>query len=253
MEHHLSSVKNGCRLLKLFLGPAREWGVTELSRQLDLSKGAVHKLLATLESEGFIRQNETNKQYSLGFSLLELGMQVLKTHSLVDFAHSYLQKLAESTTELACLCLLDGEEAIYVDKIESVHPIRFNVDAYRKFPLYATSASRAILAYQPEETIDRVLAGGIRAFTKHSVTDPAEMKKRILRIRENGYEVSSNLRNVGVTGIASPIHDAAGQVVASVSLIGPSDRMQPNLDSYLVRVKATTQAISSELGWRSGL
>lgn len=250
MEHHLSSVKNSSRLLKEFLDGPKELGVTELSRRLQLSKGAVHKLLATLESDGFISQNPSTKQYSLGFTLLELGTKVLRDHNLVDFAKPYLQQLAEKTKELACLCVVDGKDAIYVDKIDSQHPIRFNVDAFRRFPLYATSASRVMLAFRPEAFIDSVLADGIRTYTPHSMQSPDEIKERLAAIRNRGYEISTNLRNVGVTGMAAPIRDATGEIVASVSLIGPSDRVVPQQDAFLQQVLLTTRNISFGLGYR---
>lgn len=250
MDNHLSSVKNSCKLLKTFLDSEKELGVSELSRQLGLSKGAVHKLLMTLESEGFIKQNPANKQYSLGYTLLELGNKVLTNHNLTEFAKPFLLKLADTTQECICLCARDQYEAIYIDKIESKYPIRFNVDAYRRFPLYATSGARSILAFRDESFIDHVLSEEIRTYTPYSMTGSEEIKERLARIRENGYEVSSNMRNVGVTGIAVPIYDADGSVNASISMIGPTDRVQLHLDSFIQHVVAMTNEISSQLGFR---
>ncbi|WJH37426.1 IclR family transcriptional regulator [Paenibacillus sp. CC-CFT747] len=250
MDNHLSSVKNGCRLLKIFLDSHTEMGVTELSKQLELSKGAVHKLLMTLESEGFIKQNKENKLYSLGYTLLELGNQVLRNHNLTDFAKPYLEKLADQTQELVCLCVRDGYDAIYVYKEESKHPIRFNVDAFRRFPLYATSAARVILAFQSEALIDDVLSSEIRTYTPSSMRNPAEIKERLISIRQAGYEISSNMRNEGVTGIAAPLRDTNGSVDASISIIGPSDRVLPVADSLVRDVVNTTKELSKQFGYR---
>lgn len=252
MDNHLSSVKNSCKLLKMFLNSPKELGVSELSRKLELSKGAVHKLLMTLESEGFIKQNPLNKQYSLGYTLLELGNKVLKNHNLVDFAKPYLQRLSEKTKELVCLCVIDGSDAIYVDKIDSQYPIRFNAEEYRRFPLYATSAARAMLAFRDEEFINEVLATNLITFTPYTITESQMMKERLEEIRKNGYEISSNLRNVGATGIAAPIFDAYGKVPASVSVIGPSDRMTPYQEQWIQELLQITREISHELGYREG-
>ncbi|SDI60156.1 IclR family transcriptional regulator [Paenibacillus naphthalenovorans] len=252
MDNYLSSVKNSCKLLKIFLNAPKELGVSELSRKLELSKGAVHKLLMTLESEGFIKQNPLNKQYSLGYTLLELGNKVLKNHNLVDFAKPYLQRLSEKTKELVCLCIIDGKDAIYVDKIDSKHPIRFNAEEYRRFPLYATSAARAILAFHDREFIDEVLADDLITFTPYSITESRMMQDRLEEIRKNGYEISSNLRNVGATGIAAPIFDAYGKVPASVSVIGPTDRMTPYQEQWVRELLQITREISQELGYREG-
>ncbi|WP_232696234.1 IclR family transcriptional regulator [Brevibacillus daliensis] len=251
MDNLLSSVKNSCRVLKFFLESPKELGVTEISKKLSLSKSAVHKMLATLESEGFIQQNQKTKQYMLGYTLLELGNKVLRDHDIVEYAKPHLQELANSTKELVSLCIRDGNDAIYVDKIDSQYTIRFNVDIYRRFPLYATCAARAILAFQPDSFIDSILASPLKEYTSESITEAQDMKKRLLRIRQNGYEVSSNMRNIGVTGIAAPIYDVTSQVVCSISLIGPTDRMIAPLDSYREKVQQTAKILSEGLGYHN--
>ncbi|TCZ77186.1 IclR family transcriptional regulator [Paenibacillus albiflavus] len=250
MRSILTSVQKSCTLLKLFLNAEKELGVSDLSRKLQISKGAVHKLLITLESEGFIKQNPNNKLYSLGYTLLELGTKVKDNHDWAEFAKPSIQKLADYTKELACFCIIDGQDAMYIDKIESQYPIRFNVEAYRRFPLYATSASRVILAYCSPEMIDQVLSQPFKQYTPYSITDPEEMKQRLAKIRQLGYEISSNLRNIGVTGIAAPIFDAEGKVAASISLIGPTDRMTQNLDHWADTVVQTTQKLSRHFGYK---
>lgn len=129
-------------------------------------------------------------------------------------------------------------------------PIRFIIDAYRRFPLYATSASRVILAFSPGEMREAVLSDPIAAFTEQSLTDPEEIRHRLELIRSRGYEISSNMRNVGVTGIAAPIYQADGSVNASISLIGPSDRMEPNVERWLSALLQMTQEMSRLVGYK---
>jgi IclR family KDG regulon transcriptional repressor len=250
MDQILSSVRNSCRLLKIFLDSPKELGVTELSKKLQLSKGAVHKLLTTLESEGFIRQNKKTKQYTLGYTLLELGTKVLKNHDIVDFSTPYINRLVARTSELVVLCVQDVKDAIYVAKVDSPHPIRFTVETFRRFPLYSTSASRVLLAYRPEAFQDEVLSEEIKTYTPHSFTSPDEIKQNLRDIRARGYEFSSNRRNEGVTGIAAPIFDSTGEVAASISVIGPSDRVLPQKDEILRELLDTVKEMSVQLGYR---
>ncbi|TQK62122.1 IclR family transcriptional regulator [Brevibacillus sp. AG162] len=251
MDQVLSSVRNGCRLLKIFLDSPKELGVTELSKKLQLSKGAVHKLLSTLESEGFIRQNEKTKQYTLGYTLLELGTKVLTNHDIVDFSKPFLGQLVSRTNELAVLCVQDSKDAIYVAKEDSLHPIRFTVESFRRFPLYSTSAARVLLAYQPEEFQDEILQEHpLKSYTPHSYTSVDQIKEDLVTIRKRGYEISSNRRNTGVTGIAAPIFDSTGHVTASVSVIGPTDRVMPKKEEILQETLATVRAMSAQLGYR---
>ncbi|MFY0544851.1 IclR family transcriptional regulator [Brevibacillus sp. H7] len=251
MDHVLSSVRNSCRLLKLFLDSPREMGVTEVSKRLQLSKGAVHKLLVTLEAEGFIRKNEETKQYTLGYTLLELGTKVIKNHDIVDFSLPHMHDLVSSTQELVVLCVLDKKDAIYVAKVDSPLPIRFNVENYRRFPPYATTGSRVLLAYQPESFQEEILAHAeIRSYTPHSFTSAEEIRENLREIKARGYEISSNRRNVGVTGMAAPIFDSTGQVTAAISVIGPSDRVLLQQESILQHLLKTAREMSQKLGYR---
>jgi IclR family KDG regulon transcriptional repressor len=250
MDQVLSSVRNSCRLLKIFLDSPKELGVTELSKKLQLSKGAVHKLLSTLESEGFIRQNEKTKQYTLGYTLLELGTKVLKNHDIVDFSMPFINRLTTRTSELVVLCVQDGKDAIYVAKVDSPHPMRFTVESFRRFPLYSTSAARVLLAYRSESFQDEILEETLKTYTPHSFTSVDEIRHTLVEIRERGYEISSNRRNEGVTGIAAPIFDSSGQVTASISVIGPSDRMLPQKDEILRETLETVREMSAQLGHR---
>ncbi|WP_289141239.1 IclR family transcriptional regulator [uncultured Brevibacillus sp.] len=250
MDQVLSSVRNSCRLLKIFLDSPKELGVTELSKKLQLSKGAVHKLLSTLESEGFIRQNEKNKQYTLGYTLLELGTKVLTNHDIVDFSKPFLSRLVSRTNELAVLCVQDSKDAIYVAKEDSLHPIRFTVESFRRFPLYSTTAARVLLAYQSQSFQDEILAEPLKSYTPHSYTSVEDIKNDFVAIKERGYEISSNRRNNGVTGIAAPIFDSTGQVTASVSVIGPTDRVLPKKEEILQETLDTVREMSIQLGYR---
>lgn len=250
MDQVLSSVRNACKLLKIYLDSPAELGVTELSKKLELSKGAVHKLLTTLESEGFIRKNEKTRQYTLGYTLLELGTKLLKNHDIVDFSAPFIHRLRDRTSELIVLCVKDGKDAIYVAKLDSPHPIRFHVESFRRFPLYSTSASRVLLAYQPEEFQDEILAEPLKTYTPYSFTLAEELKQHLRKIRERGYELSSNRRNEGVTGVAAPIFDASGKVAASISVIGPTDRVQPQIDEILRELLETVREMSVQLGYR---
>lgn len=251
MDQFLSSVRNSCRLLQVFLDSPKELGVTELSKKLQLSKGAVHKLLTTLESEGFIRQNEKTKQYTLGYTLLELGTKVLKNHDIVDFSMPFLQRLVSRTSELVVLCIQDVKDAIYVAKVDSPHPVRFTVESFRRFPLYSTSAARVLLAFREESFQDEILSESLKTYTPYSFTSVEEIKQTLSAIREKGYEISSNRRNEGVTGIAAPIFDASGQVAASISVIGPSDRVLPQQENILRELMDTVREMSAQLGHRA--
>jgi DNA-binding IclR family transcriptional regulator len=134
--------------------------------------------------------------------------------------------------------------------MESKYPIRFIVETHRRFPLYATSGARVILAYQPLEFIDDILSDGIRTYTPYSLSSPEQIKARLADIRARGYELSSNMRNIGVTGIAAPIFNADGKVEASISIMGPTDRMEPRKEEWINLAVQVTRDISAGIGYR---
>ena len=168
-RERLSSVATSIRLLKAFSEDDDELGISELSRRLGLAKSTVHRLAVTLVSEGLLEQDRDNGKYHLGIALFRLGALVRRRMNVSNEARPYLYELREKVNETVHLAILDGTEIMYVYNLESTQAIRMRSDIGVRKPAYCTAEGQAILAFQPAEVIDRVVAAGLAPRTPKTI------------------------------------------------------------------------------------
>ncbi len=246
----LSSVRNAARVLKAFLTREESIGVSELARRLGLGKSAVHRLLTTLAAEGLVEQDPHTGGYRLGIVVYELG-EAVKVHlDLHAAAGPVLVQLREQTGESSQIGVLDGDEVVYVDRLESAHSLRLFTETGRRVPAHATSSGKVLLAHRPEPELEAFLARPIAALTPHSITDPDALRDALAAVRARGWAEAVNEREIGVASIAAPIRDLHGAVVAAVSIGAPEARFGavPRRRHARALVEAG-EAISRRLGW----
>jgi IclR family transcriptional regulator, acetate operon repressor len=246
----IQSVQRATRLLKAFDSGPAELGVMELSRRVDLHKSTVSRLLATLESEGLIERVPETEKYRLGFMLMRLAGQVTHFGDVREAARPVLVELTERSRETVHLAVLDGDEVVNVEQISGPHLVREANWVGRRTPLNCVANGKALLAFQPEATIARVLAGPLPRYTERTITDPIRLRRELAQARERGYAQALGEIEEGLNAVAAPIYDAAGAVVAAVSISGPAYRVTadriPDLGALVVGAAAK---ISSRLGY----
>ena len=246
----IQSVQRATRLLKAFDSGPAELGVMELSRRVDLHKSTVSRLLATLESEGLIERVPETDKYRLGFMLMRLAGQVTHFSDLREAARPALVELTERSHETVHLAVLDGDEVVNVEQISGPHLVREANWVGRRTPLNCVANGKALLAYQSEATIARLLAGPLPRFTERTIVDPERLRRELAQARERGYAQALGEIEEGLNAVAAPIRDASGAVVAAVSVSGPAYRVTadriPNLGALVVGAAAN---ISARLGF----
>ena len=168
----LSSVATAMALLKSFSEEDSELGVTELARRLKLAKSTVHRLAATLVSEGMLEQNPENGRYRLGITLFGLGALVRRRMNLSSEARQELFALREATQETVQLAVLDDADIMYVYNLESTQAIRVNSDIGVRKPAFCTASGRAVLAFEAPEAVDAIIANGLDRRAPKTDTDP---------------------------------------------------------------------------------
>jgi DNA-binding IclR family transcriptional regulator len=248
----LSSVGNAARLLKAFLSREKEIGVSELARRLDLGKSTVHRLLTTLVQEGLVERNPDTGAYRLGLTMFELG-QVVQSHmDLHGAVGPVLAALREETHEGCQVGVLDGHEVVYIDRLESSQTLRLFNETGRRVPVHTTSSGKVLLAHLSEAELERVLAAAspLAQMTPRSITDVEVLQGELAKIRARGWSEAVEEREIGVASIAAPIRDAAGTVVAAISIGGPAARMGAQQRRRLAEVVVEAgEAGSRRLGW----
>ncbi|MDB5897018.1 MAG: IclR family transcriptional regulator [Ramlibacter sp.] len=248
----LSSVAASLRLLKAFTAQEPEIGISELARRLGLGKSTVHRLASTLSAEGFLEQNPQDGRYRLGLALFSLGTLVRRRMDIATEALPHLHTLREKSNETVHLAVLDGEDIVYLYNLESQQAIRIRSYLGVRKPAFCTSEGRAILAFSPADAVARALPPKLAARTAATLTDAAAVRRALDEVRRAGYAVDDEESEEGQRGIAAPVRDASGSVVAAVGMAGPIQRLtKKSLRGMVPLVMETADVLSARLGYRA--
>ncbi len=252
-QKRLSSVGTAIQLLKAFSEEQVDIGISDLSRRLGVAKSTVHRLASTLVAEGLLEQDRESEKYRLGIALFRLGALVRRRMDISSQGRPYLYALREKSNETVHLAILDGTEIMYVYNLESTQAIRMRSDLGVRKPAYCTAEGQAILAFQPQDVVDEVIAQGLLPRTPQTITDPAELIKALALVRQRGCAIEDEESEIGMRGISAPIRNDLGEVVASVGLAGPVTRLSKKaITTFIPHVIETADLISQRLGYTAG-
>jgi IclR family transcriptional regulator, KDG regulon repressor len=250
-RRRLSSVATAIRLLKAFSEDEVEIGISALARRLGLAKSTVHRLAVTLVSEGLLEQDRESGKYQLGIALFRLGALVRRRMNVSNEARPYLYELRAKINESVHLAILDGTEIMYVYNLEGTHAIRMRSDIGVRKPAHCTAEGQAILAFQPNDVVDRIIAAGLEPRTPKTVTSSEKFAKALGATRQRGCAIEDEESELGMACIAAPIRDDSGGVVAAVGVAGPVTRLsKKSIAAFIPHVIATAEAVSERLGYR---
>jgi IclR family transcriptional regulator, KDG regulon repressor len=214
------SLERALQILNAFTGERTRLTLSQLSEILSLSRATVLRLCATLVKYGFLHQEPISKEYSLGLRLLELGSIVLHSFSLRKTASPFLNQLHRKLGKTLFLGILDQGQLIYIDKREDArNPITFTSNIGTHRPPYWGMLGPMLMAHLPETEVDTLLEKNpLTATTKKSFTQKKEFKKWLEKVRKDGFAVDEERTFDGITGLAVPIHDFRGKVIASLAV-----------------------------------
>ncbi len=202
-------------------------GVTDISRELGIHKSTVFRLLATLERRGVVEQHSETQKYRLGFAVLRFASAVRSSLDLVRAARPICDRLSRRTDETVNVAVLEDDEVVSIHQV-NLSSSRVTVDWLgRHTPLHCTSSGKMFLAHLPAAQVDELLAGPLERYTPATIVDPDELRAQLRTIRERGYSSTLEELEEGLNAVAAPIRGPDGTMVASVSVSGPSYRMEP--------------------------
>lgn len=252
-RNRLSSVTTAIRLLKAFSEDEVEIGVSALAQKLKVAKSTVHRLAVTLVAEGLLEQNPETERYRLGIGLFGLGTLVRRRMNLSNEARPYLFDLRKHTGETIILGIPSDMDVMYVYDLESPQALAIKSDLGARKPAHCTAVGRAIFAFAPEETLDRLLSAPLERRTAHTVTDPARLREILAEVRQRGFAVEDQENEPGIRVIAAPVRDSSGAVIGAVGVAGPSQRLSVDaIEDFAPPLMEAVAAISSRLGYGAG-
>ena len=249
-RYRVQVVDRVLEILEAFSIDTPELGVSELSRAIGLNKGTAHRLLSALERHRLVEQDQTTGRYHLGLRLWELGNRAVARLELPGPAMPALHQLSHETGETAHLAVLDDNEVLYIAKVESKRPLRIPSQVGKRLPPHCTSIGKALLASLSEAELQSVLqARGLPRFTPYTISDPDVLRSELALIRQRGFALDREELEEGLRCVGAPIRDRSAQVVAAISVAGPSVRVNEAETPRLVEaVLRAADSISQSLG-----
>ena len=240
----------GLTLLEVLARSGKACGVTELAEKMDLTKSNVHRILQGLVHQGFARKVNETGQYELTMKLWELGSYVFSKLDLREIARPFMETLARQTAETVHLSLLDGTDVLYLAKIDSPQPVRAYTTVGGRAPAQCVATGKAQLAWAEPEVLE-LIKQKLYAHTPQSITTPEALEAELARIRTIGYAINRGEWRAQVCGVACPIRDASGKVIAALGTSGPAERLKPKrmkeMGSSLISI---SHQLSNSLGYR---
>ena len=214
----VSVVDRVSRLLEAYPADQAELSLAQLTRRSGLPKTTVHRLLAELESIGFVERHEGN--FRLGMRLFELGQLVPRQRTLGDAALPFMEDLREVTRQTVHLAVLDGIEVVYVHILRGPQQPAPPARVGGRMPAYCTGVGKALLAHADPEVLRAVLAGGLPRRTPYTITSPEALERQLEEARRTGISHDHEESGLNYACTASPVTGADGRVVAALSVTG---------------------------------
>ncbi|PLX99823.1 MAG: IclR family transcriptional regulator [Desulfuromonas sp.] len=251
-EYIIQAVSHALDLLEQFHDDVDELGVTELSKRLKLHKNNVFRLLATLESRGYIEQNRATENYRLGLKSLELGQTFIKQMGLLRQAKPILEKLVEDCNETSYVSIFKETHSVYLDVIETDLTVRVVSRVGSRLPAYCTASGKMHLSHLSEEELLEIFPDEeMKSFTPNTLAKRSDLFAELEKIAAQGYAIDNEELDPGVRCIAAPIRDYTRRIVGAISISGPSMRLtDERIENELIPLAVkSSEELSTRLGF----
>lgn len=223
--------------------------VTQIAGELSVHKSTIFRLLYTLEARGLVEQNSARGSYQLAYGVVQLAAGATRKLDLSKVGRGVCEVLAEEVGESVEIAVRDKYCVLTVDQVIGSAAMTTIHWVGRRAPLHATSAGKVFLAYMSEEDRDDCLQQSLERFTDNTIASPARLRDQLDSVRERGYGFTLEELEIGLAAIAAPIRDLDDQVVAALSVSGPTFRLNPDtIPEQAELVMAAAVEISQRLG-----
>jgi DNA-binding IclR family transcriptional regulator len=222
----------------------------QISEQTRLNKSTAYRFLSHLEREGYLVREE-HGVYMLGMRLFELASASNHESTLRRVATPVLREVLRVTGETVNLGVLQGTSVVYLEVLESVHEFRMVTRVGAHQPIYGTALGKALAAFLGPEKSERALAAvEFQPLTPHTITNLAQFKEELTKIRQRGFAVDNEELVLGVRCISAPVLNSAGEAIAAISVAGPTSRVsEAKILLFGATVVDAAHAISVRIGF----
>lgn len=241
-----SALQKAFAALETIVNGSRPLGLSEIAARIGLSRQAAYRVLGQLEENGLIRREPVREGYLVGARLVGLSLAAVASAHRTGAAHLVLEGLAARVKETCNVGILDGREAVYIDRVECDWPLRLQLQQGSRVPSHCSAIGKLLLAYAPARVRRRILGvAPLTRYTEHTITDPDQLEPRLAAIRAEEVCLNDQEFTLGILGIAVPIRTGDGKVVAALAVHAPEARMnEAKARSHLPEMRAA----AAELG-----
>jgi IclR family pca regulon transcriptional regulator len=244
----VQSLDRGLAVIRAF-GPDRErLSLSEVARATGLTRAATRRFLLTLVKLGYVRND--GREFSLRPRVLELGYAYLSGLGMPEVAAPHLEELVAQVRESSSISVLDGHHIVYVARVPTKRIMTVSISVGTRFPAYATSMGRVLLAGLSDGDLDSYLADAeLVPITARTVTDPARLREILRDVARQGYAIVDQELEEGLRAIAAPIHGSGGAVTAAINVSAHASRvsMAAMRAELLPRMQETARRIEADL------
>lgn len=221
----------------------------EISRRLGMAKSSGFRLLRTMEQRGYVERANRDGQYHIGPEVMSFVRGPGAHRPLVEIALPHMRRLLGDFGETVNLGILRDGEVLYLEMLESLHAFRMTARVGSRSPVHSTALGKAIAAYLPAQDLKNLIA--VNSFTRltaRTITSPAAWSRQLSRTRARGFAEDNGETELEASCISAPIFGADGEVMAAISISGPTSRIRAFKPRAVRALLATCRAISRALG-----
>ncbi|MEU4563969.1 IclR family transcriptional regulator C-terminal domain-containing protein [Actinoplanes sp. NPDC023936] len=215
--YYVQSLERGLAVIRAFDAQHRELTLSDVARACGLTRAAARRFLLTLTDLGYVRTD--GRLFSLAPRVLDLGYSFLSSLSLPEVAEPHLERLVARVHESSSLSVLDGDDVVYVARVPTSRIMRVAINVGTRFPAYATSMGRVLLAALSETELDAYLARAkLEPLTDRTIASPGALRAEIARVRAQGHALVDQELEEGLRSLAAPIRDRNGVAAGAVNV-----------------------------------
>ncbi|RAK35748.1 IclR family transcriptional regulator [Actinoplanes lutulentus] len=246
--YYVQSLERGLAVIRAFDAEHRELTLSDVARSCGLTRAAARRFLLTLTDLGYVRTD--GRLFSLAPRVLELGYAFLSSVSLPEVAEPHLERLVQQVHESSSLSVLDGDDVVYVARVPTSRIMRVAINVGTRFPAYATSMGRVLLAALPAGELEAYLdRAKLEPLTDRTIASPSALRAEIARVRAQGHSIVDQELEEGLRSLAAPIRDRNGTAAGAINVSVHAARatVEDIRERLLPPLLAAAAAIESDL------
>lgn len=244
------SLERGLAVLSSFTPDRPALGISELARQLALTRSTTHRYVATLATLGYLQQDDSTRKYRLGPRVIDLGFSMLGSLGLREIAAPHLRRLADTTGHTSNLAIRDDTDVILIDRVRGrpgrYHHLEFTLHVGSRIPAYCSATGKALLAFMPRPDLERILERiDLVQRGPRTVTGKRALLAELEQVRRNGLATNDEELESALRSIAAPVRSRSGEVVAAINVAIPWSPVAMN--ELVRRLGPAVQAAANEI------